>query len=346
MVRRLGLIGGGGIVQRVHALGYRALEGEAEVAALADVSDANRAATGALLRVSSEQRYTDYRDMLARAPIDTVVIATPHALHVEHAVAAAEAGKAIISEKPMAVTLAEADRILAAVERSRVPYAVVHNLLFSAPVLAARRLIADGTIGEVLMARGEMMGFKNEATTRGDLDWRASRQMGGGALIDSSYHEIYTVEALVGSPIARVQANVATLKFAIDVDDTALMLFEHANGRLSTVSASWCARSQPGGRWATAFGAKGAVRVVYNAPRPLSLHAGERWTEPDPAELVPNSIEGDSTGHAALLRETVRALNTGAPPPVGITAARHNLAIVEAAQQASAARRAAEVAAL
>ena len=78
-MRRIGLIGCSGIVQKTHAIGYRALEGMAEVAALADVSVANRSSAGDLFGVPPEHRYADYREMLSGAAVDTVVIATPHA---------------------------------------------------------------------------------------------------------------------------------------------------------------------------------------------------------------------------------------------------------------------------
>src|SRR5205085_6787414 len=110
--------------------------------------------------------------------------------------------------------------------------------------------------------------------TRGDLDWRASQAAGGGALIDSSYHEIYTVETLMGSPVRSVMARLATLKFPIDVDDTALMTFEHADGRLSTVHAAWHARGPAHrGRWVWINGTRGALRIVYADPEPLARHA-------------------------------------------------------------------------
>ena len=350
-MRRIGLIGSGGIVQRTHAIGYRALaaEGLVEIAALADVSAPNRAAAGELFGVPEPQRYDDYRDLLARAPIDTVAIATPHAYHAEQAVAAAEAGKATISEKPMAVTLEEADAILAAVERHRVPYTVVHNLLFSQPVLGAAALLAEGALGRPLLGHGQMLGNKPAETTRSDLDWRASRKMGGGALIDSSYHEIYTVETLMGSPVRYVEARLATLKFpAIDVDDTALMTFEHADGRLSTVHAAWHARGPAHrGRWVWINGSEGALRLVYadEAPLARSVGRGNNWEAVDVTALpgVRPGLAGDTTGHGAYLRAAVEALERAGPMPISGAQARHNLAIIEAARQASAARRAVEV---
>ena len=252
----------------------------------------------------------------------------------------------MISEKPMAVTLEEADAILAAVERHRVPYTVVHNLLYSRAVRSAQALLRGGSLGEPLFGQGEMLGNKNEETTRGDRDWRASKAMGGGALIDSSYHEIYTVETLMGSPIRYVEARLATLKFAIDVDDTALMTFEHANGKLSSVHAAWCVRTPTlRGRWVAVNGTRGAVRVVYSDPEPIARNSGGRW-EPVPAETLPEAPGGqpdDPTGHGAYLMAAVQAIGSGGPLPITGAQARHNLEIVEAARRASAERRAVEV---
>ncbi len=370
-MRRIGLIGSGKIVQRAHSVGYRALAGTgaAEVAALADPSEANRTTAGTLFNVPAAQQYADYREMLAKAPIDTVVIATPHSLHAEHAIAAAEAGKAVISEKPMAVTLEDADAILAAVKRHAVPYTVVHNFLYTQPVQAALAVLADGSLGALIMGRGEMLALKPDETTRSDLDWRASRAMGGGALIDSSYHEIYTVETLMGSPVKYVEARLATLRFPIDVDDTAMMTFEHENGALSQVTAAWGARA-PGhrGRWVWINGTQGSLRVVYSDAVPVSVSRGRggKWeqlsTRAAGAEGVSGSgdgpagaeafaqatlaIDGDDTGHGAFLRAAVAALEAGAPLPVTPAQARRNLAIIEGARRASAERRAMEVSAL
>ena len=348
-VRRVGLIGAGGIVQKTHAVGYRALEGRVAVTALADPSESNRDAAGTLLRIAPEHRYTDYRDMLAHAPIDTVVIATPHSFHKEQAIAAAEAGKAVISEKPMAITLEEAAAILSAVKRHGVAYTVVHNLLFSQAVRGAAHLLKE--LGRPLLGRGEMLGNKSEATTTIEKDWRASKRYGGGALIDSSYHEIYTVETLMGSPVKYVSARIATLKFPIDVDDTALMTYEHENGAASTVHAAWHTRGPAHrGRWVSINGTRGAIRVVYADPAPLSRYkdapeGSNRWETVDAGELpgIPAAIEGDGTGHAAFLVAAFEALANGGPMPITGAQALHNLAIVDAACRSSDERRGIEV---
>jgi predicted dehydrogenase len=145
-----------------------------------------------------------------------------------------------------------------------------------------------------------------------------------------------------------VEARVTTLRFDIDVDDTALLTFEHANGKLSSVHASWCARAPAlRGRWITISGTEGAVRIVYGAAAPLSwaCDGAGGWEDLAPSDVpgVESPIPGDSTGHAAFFVAAVQALESGAPPPVTGAHARHNLAIIDAARRASAARRAVEV---
>ena len=346
---RVGLIGCGRILLRAHALGYKAAlaEGLIQIAALADLSEENRTRAGELFGVPAAQRYADYRELLAKAPVDAVTIATPHSIHAEQAIAAAEAGKAIISEKPMAVTLEDADAIVAAVTRRRVPYSVVHNFLFTQGALGAASLLKEGSLGKPIVGRGEMLANKPEEATRVEADWRNSAAAGGGALNDSSYHEIYTVETLMGSPVKWVDARIATLKFPFDVDDTALMTFEHASGALSTVQAAWCVRSPSNrGRWVSVNGTEGGVRVVINDVTPLTRAVGEGGWEPvDPQSIpgVPPPSADDRTGHAAFLRAAYAALDAGRPMPITVHDARHNIAIIDAARRASAARRAVEV---
>ena len=235
---RLGLIGCGGIVQRAHVPAFLSLKNATKIVALADPITVNRKLVAQRLEVVLSQRYTDYREMLAKADIDAVSIATPHFLHTEQVIEAAEAGVAIICEKPMATSLEEADAILDAVKRSRVPYTVIHNLLFSSPMKQALAELRDEVVGTPIFGRGQSIWLKSADFFK--AHWLGSKAAGGGCALDTSYHEIYSVEALMGTQIRYVSASVKTLGFQTDVDDIAVMLFEHENSTVSTVTASWC----------------------------------------------------------------------------------------------------------
>jgi predicted dehydrogenase len=337
---RLGLIGCGGIVQRVHSHAYGGRDSDVTVVAVADPSETARDSVATTLGVPTSGAYAAYQDMLDAGGMDAVCIATPHHVHAEQAIAAAEAGLDIVSEKPMASTVAEADAILGAVAKAGVWYTVVHNLLSSDAMKRADKVARAEEFGPVTWGRAQSVFRKADGLDASD--WRATRAAGGGCAIDTAYHEIYSVEALVGSPVATVEGRVRTVKFDIDVDDLALFLMEHVDGTVSTVTSTWCAPSfgTEGGRWCEAHGAAQSVRVYHREKDPLHVHGAGGWQS-----ALPDGQGDDPTGHLAFLREAFAALRAGDPPPVTGADARRNLSIIEAAREATLTRRGVEVSA-
>jgi predicted dehydrogenase len=335
---RLGLIGCGGIVQMVHAPSLLALPETVQVVAVADPVPENRNRVGEMFGVPESQRYVDHRTLLERATIDLVSIATPHHLHAEHVIAAAQAGVAVVCEKPMATSMAEADAILQAVRRSGVPYSEVHNLLFTLPMQEALAQIRSGVIGRPFLARGQSMFNK---ATQGDLPlnlWRNRKETGGGCLSDTAYHEIYSVEALVGSPIRYVEGRVRTVMFQVDVDDVALLLCEHENGALSTVSSSWCNTATESGRWCEVHGTLGAIRVNHRDSSSF-LHystAENRWQTIHASGTYGADLQATAIhGHEGYFRAVCEALGNGTAMAVTVHDARHLVAVVEGARLAT-----------
>ena len=343
---RLGLIGCGGIVQKVHAPSLLALPEAVQVVAVADPLPENRDQVGEMFGVPENQRYADHRTLLERAPLDLVSIATPHHLHAEHVVAAAEAGVAVICEKPMATSMAEAHAILQAVQRSGVPYSEVHNLLFTLPMQEALAHIRSGVIGRPFLARGQSMFNK---ATQGDLPlnlWRNRKETGGGCLSDTAYHEIYSVEALAGSPIRYVEARVRTMMFQVDVDDVALLLCEHESGALSTVSSSWCNTATESGRWCEVHGTLGAIRVNHRDSSSFLRYstAENKWqTIHAPGTYGAGMQATAIRGHEGFFAAVCEALANGRAMPVTVHDARHLMAVVEGARLATERRCAVDV---
>ena len=128
--------------------------------------------------------YNDYRDMLADKNIDAVEILTPHLIHEEIVIAAAEAGKAVSCQKPMTASLESADRMVEACRKHGVMFKVYDNYVFYPPIMKAKELIENGTIGEVTNIRIKMFaggsgGWEVPSTT---WEWRQKEtQQGRGA---------------------------------------------------------------------------------------------------------------------------------------------------------------------
>ena len=343
---RLGLIGCGGIVQITHARAYLTLSEVVKITALADVVPENLQKVGDQFDVPTQNRYTDYREMLAKAEIDTVTIATPHSLHAEQVIESASAGVAIISEKPMATTIDEADRILEAVNHNGVAYTVVHNYLYTAGMQAAIAQLPD--IGNIYFGRSVGMGLKPTDFSADHptpaFAWRASKNKGGGCVSDTSYHEIYSVCTLIQSPVRYVEARVKTMRLDIDVDDIAMLLCEHENGAITTVSGAWCVPATDFG-WCEVHAENGSLRVRHRYNVRDALHRFSRAEGWKQLELTNMDDEGlkDASGHVGYFIATFNALAENKPLPITAEKAYHNLAIIEAARRATTERHAIEI---
>jgi predicted dehydrogenase len=167
---------------------------------------------------------------------DAAVVASPNRLHAEQALAAVQAGCAVLVEKPLAVDLADADRLVAAASRAGRPCGVAMNLRFHAGVLTLRRLLDEGALGRVLTA--EVVFGYDLRRWRPDTDYRRSysarRDLGGGILLDA-IHELDYAGWLLG-PAVDVDARCARLSdLAIDVEDTVLASVGLASGALLSV---------------------------------------------------------------------------------------------------------------
>jgi predicted dehydrogenase len=304
-----------------------------------------------MLKLDDRECYADYRRMLEKGSIDVVVVATPHAQHAEHVMAAAEAGYAVVCEKPMATTLEESVQVSEVIRRKGVPYSVVHNFLYTETMQRARAVVESGTIGKPHFGRGELLSLKPadfgpEMPDR-SLAWRSQSAAGGGCLIDTAYHEIYSVETLIGSPIRYVEARVKTMALRIDVDDLAILMLEHENGAISTVSSSWCAPGFRSGRWCEVHGGLGSLHVEPTQSNGLWVyaHAQRKWEDADdPRSTGAKELtQAQSSGHEEFFRACFGALTLGSRPAVTPEAGRHNLAVIDAARKATDSRSAVAV---
>jgi predicted dehydrogenase len=233
---RIGIIGGGGIAAE-HLTGYLQIPEAAVVSAIADIDPAH--AQEHATRAGGARVFLDYREMLASSLVDAVDICLPHHLHADAIVAAAEAGKHILCEKPLCLTLEEARKVERAVAAAGVTLMCSHNQLFLPPVAAARKLLQEGLLGTVYEARTTDC-FFNDFDPE-NMGWRAHRSTsGGGELIDTGYHPTYLLLHFLDSEPVEVQAILSRhrLKF-MEGEDSAHVVVRFADGSVGTVTTSW-----------------------------------------------------------------------------------------------------------
>jgi phthalate 4,5-cis-dihydrodiol dehydrogenase len=192
--------------------------------AAVDPQAAPRAAFG---RDHNARTYADARALAEDPAVDVVYIATPHQFHAEHAILAAEQGKHVILEKPIALTLADCDRIIAAVERAGVHLIVGHTHAFDPAVRAMRGLIASDELGALgMVASWNYTNFLYRPRRPEELD----TSKGGGILFNQVPHQIDTVRLLGGGLVKSVRAQVGVLDPARPTEGNCTAFLEFESG--------------------------------------------------------------------------------------------------------------------
>lgn len=271
--------------------------------------------------------YASHTDLLADPQVDIVMIGLPHFLHAEVTLAACEAGKHIFLEKPMAMTVDDCDAIITAAERAGVKLLVGHTEHFVPAGLAAKRLIQDGHLGNVVFATDTWYRTFDLANRP---PWFLNRAEGGGGMwYMNGVHMLDRLTWLIGSPITAVRAWVSNPMVGQNTDDTALAWLDFANGTHATLHHTGYPQEGPERNEVEIIGTQARVRVQTRDDR-LWLSNGAEYVE------QPVSADRSFAGAFALeLTGLVNAIESDIVPPVDGLWGRYIVAVALACEESS-----------
>ena len=199
---------------------------------LAAAADPHAGPRDAFARDFNARAYADASALVEDKAVEAVYVATPHQFHADHAIMAAARGKHVILEKPMALTLADCDRIIAAVERAKVQLIVGHTHAFDPAVRAMRGLIASGELGALgMLASWNYTNYLYRPRRPEELD----TSKGGGILFNQVPHQIDTIRLLGGGLVRSVRAQVGVLDPARPTEANCAAFLEFADGVPATL---------------------------------------------------------------------------------------------------------------
>jgi predicted dehydrogenase len=303
-----GLIGCGDIAGRRVASALRSAPGSRLVA----VSRRRAELIEEAARLFEARRaHASWTELLRDPEVDAVYLATPVHLHAEMAIAAAEAGKHVLSEKPMALDVRECDRMIAAAERSRVKLGVAYYRRFYPILLRVKALLAAGALGEVVAARADAFEPFDPGADH-PRRWLLEKAMaGGGPMFDFGCHRLEVLLHLFG-PVAEARGVLANTALRREVEDTAVGVMRFVSGPVATVTVSHAA-----GEARDTFeviGRRGCIRIPrLNGPELRLVSGGVETVEQHPpAENL----------HLPLVEQFVRAVLRDEPPAVDGQAGR------------------------
>ncbi len=331
MTVRMGLIGLGGIY-RAHSSGYRR-QPAADVVAVCD-SDAARA--GEEAANWGAEPFSDYHKLLERGKVDAVDVMLPHSLHEPVVLAALEAGKHVLVEKPITPSVAGTDRLLEAAARSGKVLAVAENTRFVHAYQAIEPLVRSGVIGDARMVRTIICGSEVERLRRRDL-WKGRRDgTVGGAILDAGAHSFYLLRWMFGA-FEHVSAHSEQLVEESEVEDFAVVV-----GRLTTganfVTEFTFTAEVPWNERLEVYGSVGSL-IVDQLADPVVKHFCHREDYEGVAlgqvACAPKTWKLDSIGDEVV--DFVSALEEGRSPLVDLSEIRDAMVAVEAAYASAAA---------
>lgn len=299
---RWGLIGCGDIAQKRIAPALR----ESATCELVAVSRAqSELAESFAKQFGAKKWYSDWEELLSDEEIDAVYIATPVHLHAAQTIAAAEAGKHVLCEKPMAMNVSECDQMIAACRANKVKLGVAYYRHFYPAVERIKSIIASGDIGTPVLVQINAFEWFNPDADQ-PRSWLLKKDLaGGGPMFDFGCHRIEVLMNIFGA-IKSVRAMTANVLFDRETEDTATALFQFAGGACGVLSVSHAAMEPKDSLHI--FGSLGSIRVsILNEGKIRVIgKLGERYESRPPAANL----------HSPLIENFVDAVTSIREPAV------------------------------
>ncbi|OIJ22285.1 dehydrogenase [Anaerobacillus alkalidiazotrophicus] len=259
---KIGVIGCGSIAKHRHLVEYAQNE-QVEIVAVCDIVKERVTEFAELYEAKA---YTNYEDLLANEDIDAVSVCTPNYLHAPISIAALNAGKHVLCEKPMATSKEDAEEMIQAAEASGKKLMIAHNQRFVPAHQKARQLIEKGELGKIYSFRTAFGHGGPEGWSADGADsWFFKKEEAFiGAMGDLGVHKTDLLRFILGEEFVEVGAFVETsAKENADVDDTAVCVLKSESGIIGTLAASWSYVSQEDNS-TVIYGEKGIMRLLDN----------------------------------------------------------------------------------
>ncbi len=332
-----GVIGAGGIADRRTIPEGITKADNATLVAVMDVDPARAEAAGRKYNVPF---FTSEEQLLA-AGVDAVYIATPTYLHCKQVLQAAAAGKHVLCEKPMAMSVEEAERMAAACKKAGVKLGLGYMMRFFAQHQEAAKIVAEGRLGKPVMARAQLSCWYPKM----DGAWRQIAEMGGGgSLIDMGSHCIDLLEMIFASKVTEVSCFAGNLVQGYDTEDTAVMTVRFGNGAIGMVDASFAVPDASSRNRLEIYGSKGCILAEGTLGQSelgqmtAILEEGDKGYEAQQLRAAGGGFEikpAPVNGYRAEIEGFSKAIETNTEPPIGAADGLWNLKIMLAAYESA-----------
>ena len=272
--------------------------------------------------------FTNYADMLRAAECDVVTIATPSGMHSAQGIAAAKVGKHVITEKPMAITLEQADALVAATDAANVRLFVVKQNRLNPSVQLLKRAVDKGRFGRIYLANTTVR-WQRPQEYYDSAPWRGTWEFDGGAFLNQASHYVDLLQWLMG-PVESVIAKTATQARRIEAEDSGAAVLKFRNGALGVIEVNVLTHPRNWEGSVTIMGERGTAKVGGTAVNKIEHWEFAEYDDDDKlietASTNPPSVYG--YGHEGYYRNVLSVLRGEAQPETDGRAGRKSLELI------------------
>ena len=320
---RVALVGCGRI-SRNHTDAIARIDG-LDLVAVCDHDPERARAAGEAAGVPS---FSDYAKMLDESGCDIVAIATPSGFHPAQGVLAARAGKHVVTEKPMAISLKGADELVKACDAAGVNLFVVKQNRLNAPVQMLKRAVDKGRFGRLYLGNCTVR-WSRPQDYYDQAPWRGTWEFDGGAFMNQASHYVDLIQWVMG-PVESVIAKTATLARRIETEDTGVAVMRFRSGALGVIEVTMLTYPRNMEGSFTLLGEKGSVKIGGTA-----VNKVEHWefADEDPDDEVARTLDSNPPnvygyGHEGYYRNVLAVLRGDAQPDTDGRAGRKSLELI------------------
>lgn len=297
-------------------------------AKLVAVADIIQARTQRVADKTGAMAYIDYRHLLDQENVDAVSICTPSGLHAQMAIQAMQAGKDVIVEKPMALSLEDADELIATAKATGRKLCVVLQNRYNPPMQDLRRIVDEGRLGKLLLGNATVRWYRPQEYY--EDGWHGTWAMDGGALMNQSIHHIDALQWLMGD-VQSVFAYTATLAHEMQAEDVGVVALRFKSGALGSIEGSTITYPENLEGSVALFGEKGSVKVGGTALNRKIFWKIDGELQHERELLAHDQVDPPSvygTSHKAVIADMIEALLQDREPRTNGDAARKSVALV------------------
>ncbi len=259
------------------------------------------------IKDSNVKVYANYDELLNDENIDVVTIATISGYHAKQAVDSLNHDKHVLIEKPMALNIEDADRIIKLGKEKNKKVCVSHQNRFSPAIQRLRRAVDEGRFGKLIHGSARTLWARDDDYYR-QASWRGTKELDGGTLMNQCIHNIDLLQWMMGGEVERISSETDTFIRNIETEDFGAMLIRFKNKAIGVVEGSVCVYPRNLEETLSIFGEKGTV-VIKNG------HI-ETWKFADERDYDNTELDETNLGHTPLYKDFIDAINNNREPLV------------------------------